>query len=395
MQADNYSSIRGHLLANLLHFGRLLRKLGVGVSSQQIYELGEALSWIELARKDDFYHATRCFLVHKAEEMEVFNLAFELFWTQLFHGFIQFAIQPKKHQEEEVRGELLLDDQETLKDESGVIILEPDEVDLDTSEDEVIFGTYSPVELLAQKDFADLSAEELEIAKHIVRKMVWQLDRLRTRRQVRAVKRAEYLDLNRSIRQSMNQGGELIQLAWRRRKSKPRPLIVICDVSGSMERYSQMFLHFLYALVQESRQVEVFVFGTSLSRITPALRHNEVDNALEKVSQAVLDWSGGTRIGASLKQFNFHWSRRVLGRGAVAIIISDGWDRGDLELLEREISRLHRSVARLSWFNPLLGAPDYQPLVQGIQTILPHVDDFLPLHNLESFQRLVESRKGM
>lgn len=395
MQADNYPSIRGHLLANLLHFGRLLRKLGVGVSSQQIYELGEALSWIELARKDDFYHATRCFLVHKAEEMEVFNLAFELFWTQLFHGFIQFAIQPKKHQEEEVRGELLLDDQETLKDESGVIILEPDEVDLDTSEDEVIFGTYSPVEVLAQKDFADLSAEELEIAKHIVRKMVWQLDRLRTRRQVRAVKRAEYLDLNRSIRQSMNQGGELIQLAWRRRKSKPRPLIVICDVSGSMERYSQMFLHFLYALVQESRQVEVFVFGTSLSRITPALRHNEVDNALEKVSQAVLDWSGGTRIGASLKQFNFHWSRRVLGRGAVAIIISDGWDRGDLELLEREISRLHRSVARLSWFNPLLGAPDYQPLVQGIQTILPHVDDFLPLHNLESFQRLVESRKGM
>ncbi|HLE52021.1 MAG TPA: VWA domain-containing protein, partial [Anaerolineales bacterium] len=355
----------------------------------------EALSWIELARKDDFYHATRCFLVHKAEEMEVFNLAFELFWTQLFHGFIQFAIQPKKHQEEEVRGELLLDDQETLKDESGVIILEPDEVDLDTSEDEVIFGTYSPVEVLAQKDFADLSAEELEIAKHIVRKMVWQLDRLRTRRQVRAVKRAEYLDLNRSIRQSMNQGGELIQLAWRRRKSKPRPLIVICDVSGSMERYSQMFLHFLYALVQESRQVEVFVFGTSLSRITPALRHNEVDNALEKVSQAVLDWSGGTRIGASLKQFNFHWSRRVLGRGAVAIIISDGWDRGDLELLEREISRLHRSVARLSWFNPLLGAPDYQPLVQGIQTILPHVDDFLPLHNLESFQRLVESRKGI
>jgi len=395
MQADNYSSIRGHLLANLLHFGRLLRKLGVGVSSQQIYELGEALSWIELARKDDFYHATRCFLVHKAEEMEVFNLAFELFWTQLFHGFIQFAIQPKKHQEEEVRGELLLDDQETLKDESGVIILEPDEVDLDTSEDDVIFGTYSPVELLAQKDFADLSAEELEIAKHIVRKMVWQLDRLRTRRQVRAVKRAEYLDLNRSIRQSMNQGGELIRLAWRRRKSKPRPLIVICDVSGSMERYSQMFLHFLYALVQESRQVEVFVFGTSLSRITPALRHNEVDNALEKVSQAVLDWSGGTRIGASLKQFNFHWSRRVLGRGAVAIIISDGWDRGDLELLEREISRLHRSVARLSWFNPLLGAPDYQPLVQGIQTILPHVDDFLPLHNLESFQRLVESRKGI
>jgi len=169
-------------------------------------------------------------------------------------------------------------------------------------------------------------------------------------------------------------------------------LIVICDVSGSMERYSRIFLHFMYALVQESRRVEVFVFGTSLSRITPALQHSEVDYALEKMSREVLDWSGGTRIGASLKQFNYHWSRRVLGRGAVAIIISDGWDRGDLELLEREISRLHRSVARLIWFNPLLGAADYQPLVRGIQTVLPHVDDFLPLHNLESFRQLIERR---
>ena len=393
MQANNHPSIRGHLLANLLHFGRLLRKLGVGVSSQQIYELGEALTWIDLARKDDFYHASRCFLVHKAEDLGVFNRAFDLFWTQVFQGFVQLAIQQMKHQEVEVRGGLPKDDRRTIKDKSGVIILEPDEVDPDTFEDLVISGTYSPVEVLAQKDFADLSAEELEIAKRIVRKMVWQLDRRRTRRQIRAAKRAVYLDLNRSIRQSMNQGGELIRLAWRKRKTKPRPLIVICDVSGSMERYSRMFLHFLYALVQESRQVEVFVFGTSLSRITPALQHSSVDFVLEKVSQAVLDWSGGTRIGASLKQFNYHWSRRVLGRGAVVIIISDGWDRGDLELLEREISRIHRSVARLIWFNPLLGAPDYQPLVRGIQTVLPHVDDFLSLHNLDSFQQLEERRR--
>jgi uncharacterized protein with von Willebrand factor type A (vWA) domain len=393
MQADNHPSLRGHLLANLLHFGRMLRKLGVGVSSRQIYELGEALSWIDLARKEDFYHATRCFLVHKAEDLEVFNRAFDLFWTQVFQGFVQLATQPMKPQEGESSDELRKGERKTIKERSGATILEPDEVDQVTFEESVISGTYSPLEVLAQKDFAELSAEELEIAKNIVRKMVWQLDRRRSRRQVRAAKRADYLDLNRSIRQSMNQGGELIQLAWQRRKTKPRPLIVICDVSGSMERYSRMFLHFLYALVQESRQVEVFVFGTSLSRLTPALRHSEVDIALEKVSQVVLDWSGGTRIGASLKQFNFHWSRRVLGRGAVVIIISDGWDRGELELLEREISRLHRSVARLSWFNPLLGARDYQPLVGGIQTILPHVDDFLSLHNLHSFRQLMERRR--
>jgi len=392
MQAEYYPSNRGHLLANLLHFGTLLRKLGVRVSSQQIYELAEALTWIDSARKDDFYHATQCFLVHNAEELQVFRRAFDLFWTQVLQGVVQLDIQQKTAQEEEVRGGLPENDRATLKSKSGAILLEPDDVDQDTSEDLMASGAYSPVEVLAQKDFADMSAEELEIAKRIVRKMVWQLDRRRTRRQVHAAKRVGSLDLNRSIRQSMNQGRELVRLAWRRRKSKPRPLIVICDVSGSMERYSRIFLHFMYALVQESRRVEVFVFGTSLSRITPALQHSEVDYALEKMSREVLDWSGGTRIGASLKQFNYHWSRRVLGRGAVAIIISDGWDRGDLELLEREISRLHRSVARLIWFNPLLGAADYQPLVRGIQTVLPHVDDFLPLHNLESFRQLIERR---
>src|SRR3972149_7106945 len=177
MQADNYSSIRGPLLANLLHFGRLLRKLGVGVSSQQIYELGEALTWIDLDRKDDFYHASRCFLVHKAENLEVFNRAFDLFWTQVFQGFVQLAIQQMKHQGGEGSCELPKDDRRTIKDKSGAIIHELDEVDQDTFEEHVISGTYSPLEGLAQKDFADLSAEEIEIAKNIVRKMVWKLDR--------------------------------------------------------------------------------------------------------------------------------------------------------------------------------------------------------------------------
>ncbi len=155
-----------------------------------------------------------------------------------------------------------------------------------------------------------------------------------------------------------------------------------------MERYSRLFLDFIYALAQETRQIEAFVFGTRLTHVTPALRYNDVDTAVSKMSELVLDWSGGTRIGESLRTFNYQWSRRVLGRGAVAIVISDGWDRGNIDLLEREIARLRRSVSRLIWLNPLLGAPDYQPLVRGIQAALPYVDDFLPLHNLLSVKAL-------
>jgi hypothetical protein len=177
-------------------------------------------------------------------------------------------------------------------------------------------------------------------------------------------------------------------LEWQQRKNKPRPLVVICDISGSMERYSRLFLYFLYALTQGTQRVEVFVFGTRLTRLTPALRYKDVDQAVRRTSQTVLDWSGGTRIGESLRTFNYLWARRVLGRGAVLLFISDGWDRGEINLLEKEMARLRRSVSRLFWLNPLLGSPDYQPLVRGIQAALPYIDEFLPLHNLESFERL-------
>jgi uncharacterized protein with von Willebrand factor type A (vWA) domain len=247
--------------------------------------------------------------------------------------------------------------------------------------------TYSPREVLLRKDFADFTEEELEKAKRLIQGLAWRLDRRLTRRVVRAPKRTGYLDLRRAVRGNMKHGGEIVKLAWRRRKSKPRPLIVICDISGSMEAYSRLFLHFIFALAQEARRIEAFLFGTRLTYITPALRQGDVDDALQKMSELVLDWSGGTRIGASLRTFNYRWSRRVLGRGAVAIIISDGWDRGDLDLLAREMGRLRRSVSRLIWLNPLSGAPDYQPLVGGIQRALPYVDDFLPLHNLMSLEK--------
>ncbi len=264
----------------------------------------------------------------------------------------------------------------------------PDQEDQpDSAAETRVSPTYSPVEVLRHKDFADFTGEEIERAKHLIQGLVWRLDQRLSRRKVRAAKRAGYLDLRRSIRGNMKYSGEVLKLAWRRRKSKPRPLVVICDISGSMDSYSRLFLHFIYTLAQETRRVEAFVFGTRLTYITPALRHSDVDTAVNKMSDLVLDWSGGTRIGESLKSFNYQWSRRVLGRGAVAVIISDGWDRGDIDLLECEIGRLRRSVSRLVWLNPLLGASDYQPLVRGIQAALPYVDDFLPLNNLVSLEQ--------
>ena len=377
----------GHLLANLLHFGRLLRQVGIAVGTRQIYELAQGLTYIDFTRSDDFYHAARCFLVHKSDELDVFDRAFDLFWSRQIQFTVELGLAHQRRRVDGLVEELPESDQVVLNKRADSDMPLTVEEDADPPGETRVSPTYSPLEILLRKDFADFTEEELDTAKRLIQSLVWRLDRRLTRRVVRTAKRGRYLDLRRSVRKNMKYSGEILQLAWRRRKSKPRPLVVICDISGSMERYSRLFLHFIYTLAQETRRVEAFVFGTRLTHITPALRHNDVDTAVHKMSELVLDWSGGTRIGESLRAFNYQWSRRVLGRGAVAIIISDGWDRGDIDLLEREVSRLRRSVSRLVWLNPLLGAPDYQPLVRGIQAALPYVDDFLPLNNLVSLEQ--------
>jgi uncharacterized protein with von Willebrand factor type A (vWA) domain len=379
---------QGHLLANLLHFGRLLRRLGIPVSSRQLVELAAALTYIDLACRDDFYHTARSFLIHHADQLELFDQAFDLFWSGRMEFGLEFELARQGRARQADAPLVPESDQPVLGGATGRDPLAaPGESDPPATPETRLSPTYSPDEIL-RKDFADFSQEELETAKRFIHSLVWNLDQRSTRRKVRALKRANYLDLRRSARNSMPYGGEIVKLAWRRRKSKPRPLVLICDISGSMERYSRLFLHFIYALVQETRHIEAFVFGTRLTYITPALRHRQVDAAVDKMSDLVVDWSGGTRIGESLRTFNYHWSRRVLGRGAVVVLISDGWDRGDIHLLEREVGRLRRSVSRLMWLNPLSGAPDYQPLVRGMQAALPYVDDFLPLHNLVSLEQL-------
>lgn len=380
----------GCLLPNLLHFARLLRRMGIAVSAGETADLAQGLAHVDLGRRDDVYYTMRCILTHNLEEQAIFDLAFAAFWAGQ-RAWMMEAGAGRRARATHSAAEGNPPDKEVMQgarteDGAGEV---PEEEQGNAETD--VQATYGAIEILRRKDFASYTEEELRAAQCFLDSLAWRLSQHATRRLERASKRTACLDLPATIRRSIGFGGEIVVPTWRRRKRKPRPLTIICDVSGSMDRYSRLFLHFIYALARGrmKQPVEAFVFGTRLTRITPALPHHDVDRALDDVSGLVQDWAGGTRIGKSLKTFNFAWARRTLGRGAVAIIISDGWDRGDIALLEREIGRLRRSVHRLIWLNPLLGAADYQPLALGIRTVLPYVDDFLPLHNLASLEDLV------
>jgi uncharacterized protein with von Willebrand factor type A (vWA) domain len=249
--------------------------------------------------------------------------------------------------------------------------------------------TYSDNQVLRRKDFSDMTGDELAAVKEMMATLIWQLGQRRTRRKHPGM--GQFVDLRRTVRKNLRYGGEILNWATREHKYKPRPLVVIADVSGSMERYTRLLLHFIYGLTMGLHQpVESFVFSTQLTRITRQLHSKDIDHALREVSLSVNDWSGGTRIGDTLKDFNYHWARRVLGRGAIVLLISDGWDRGDVKLLADEMARLQRSAHRLIWLNPLLGSPDYEPLTRGMQAALPYIDDFLPVHNLASLEDLAK-----
>ncbi|HLV01231.1 MAG TPA: VWA domain-containing protein, partial [Acidobacteriota bacterium] len=322
--------------------------------------------------------AARTTLLSRYEQFELFDRAFDLFWKK-----------PAQTEPLEL-GELL---QRSLKRVEPLVpeavqqqLAEPSRKS--KKEPEIIpFPTYDPAERLAQKDFADLTDTERQEVEELIEKMNWGVDLKRTRR-LKAAKRGKSLDLRRMLRDSLRQGQFPGHLRWRTRKLKRRPLVVLCDISGSMEVYSRIFLKFIYVLTRRLRHSEAFVFGTRLTRITHQVRERSIDRALQQAMAAIHDWGGGTRIGEALKTFNFNWTRRVLTQGAVVLIISDGWDRGDVEALGREMDRLQRSCHRLIWLNPLLGSPSYEPLSRGIQAALPYVDDFLPVHNLNSLRRL-------
>ncbi len=391
-----YHGEAGHLLHNLLLFGRLLRGLGLDVNPGRMITLVQALNHIDIGRKNDFYHTTRCLLVHRAEDLALFDQAFDLFWRKPGEQLIEVQLIKRRRPISSGKPEVITRPEparsQTVSNEDIVDEEQPPMLDVNR--------TYSARELLKRKDFAQLSAEELEAIKKMMTQLIWHLGDRRTRRYQPG--RGQYIDMRRSLRHSLRYGGELLEWSYRQPKIRPRPLVVIADISGSMERYTRLLLQFIYSLTKGLDQpVEAFVFSTRLTRITHQLRGRDVDQAMDEVSRIVLDWSGGTRIGEALKRFNYDWARRVLGRGAVVLMISDGWDRGDPILLANELARLQRSCFRLIWLNPLLGSPDYEPLTRGMQAALPFIDDFLPAHNLASLESLagylakVETRRAV
>lgn len=384
-EITNGQTRSGKLLHNLVLFGRLLRALGMDVNPGRMIDLVEALGHVAIGRKADFYFTARSLLVHHKDDLELFDLAFERFWKRPFEDgelidlFNQFP-QPETP--------------DTLVTLPPLLPEPPPEGDNADNDEEgetqeviEVTRTYSDQEILGRKDFAELTADEMRAIKQLMGDMVWELGLRRTRRQRPG--HGKGLDLRRSLRKNLRYGGEIMEWPRREPKFKPRPLILVADISGSMERYTRLLLHFLYSLAEGlDQKVEVFVFSTRLTRITRQLRGRDVDKALKEVAHAVPDWAGGTRIGEAVKGFNFRWGRRVLGKGAVVVLISDGWDRGDPALLDAEMGRLQRSCHRLIWLNPLLGSARYEPLTRGMQAALPHIDDFLPVHNLASLADL-------
>jgi len=378
-----------HLLHNLLLFGRLLRGLGLDVNTGRMMDLAQALAYIDLGRRADVYHAARSLLVHRREDLPLFDEAFEAFWRQPSENGLSLGLESIRRRPRHRQPLITAPPLREKPASEGDAAPEADQLPILQ-----VTVTYSAREVLRQKDFADLTAEELSEIKQLMAHLVWQLGQRRTRR--KRPGEGATLDWRRTLRGSLRYGGEVVQWAHRAPKLKPRPLVILADISGSMERYTRLLLHFLYSLTLGLHQpVETFLFGTRLTRVTRQLQLRSVDHAMREVSHHVTDWAGGTRIGASLKTFNFDWGRRVLGRGALVLLISDGWDRGEPELLQHEMERLHRSCQRLIWLNPLLGAPDYEPLTRGMQAALPHVDDFLPVHNLASLEDLARRLRAL
>ena len=367
----------GRLLHNLLLFGRLLRRLGLDVHVGRMLDAVRVLEDVGISRRADVRSALRTLLVHRRDDLALFDEAFEVFWRRRGERTSTMDLRSMGERRRYRRVEVGPPPPGRSSTGAG----ERADAAGDADDRIEVTRTFSAREVLRTKDFAEFTPEETAQATQLMASLRWGPGVRRTRRRERG--RGRELDLRRSLRRNAGFGAELVRLEHRRRKEKPRRLVVICDVSGSMERYTRMLLHFIHSLYGGwDNRVEAFLFATRLTRVTRQLGRRDVDRAVEGVARAVPDWSGGTRIGEVLREFNFRWVRRTLGWGSVVLIVSDGWDRGEPELLAREMARLQRSCGRLIWLNPLAGSAEYEPLTQGMRAAAPYIDDFLPVHNL-------------
>ncbi len=369
---------------NLVHFVRHLRARGLRVGPATVQELAAAIDAIGLVRRADVKSAFGAIVIARPTERAIFDDAFESFFGR---GLLRLDSTMELDEEPPV---VALD----LRQLSVPVLSDVGEVGAGLEEIEIpdVVGA-SAEERLAGRDFRDLTPDEAEEVRRIMSQIVWRPAEADSRRWVSGPKGTRP-DMRRTMRTLVGPSGDLMQLALAERKPRRRPLVVLADVSGSMERYTEMFLHFLHAAQGRLGRVETFVFSTRLSRITRELKQKLPQTALRLVGEAVDDWSGGTRIGEALYEFNTHWSRRVTRGGAIGLIISDGWDTGDPALLAAEMGRFARSVHRVVWLNPLSGRAHYSPETRGMQAALPFVDDMLSAANildLREVVRLLES----
>ena len=380
----------GRLAQNILYFARTLRAAGLPVGPGATLDAVQAVEAAGLGNREDFRATLHAIFVKKHEHDLIFHQAFDIFWRK--RGFLDKLLamlspvaEPQNPEKAKAPPGASRISDAMFKRENQK--LEKPQVELDYR------LTMSAQEVLQRKDFAQMSAEEIAAAKAAISRMNLARDELRTRR-FKPDPKGLRIDPRRSFRQSLRAGGASIELAFRSPAVRRPPIVAICDISGSMSDYTRVFLHFLHALGEERGRVHTFLFGTRLTNVTRALRHKDPDEALAACAAHVEDWSGGTRIGATLHEFNRLWSRRVLGQGATVLLFTDGLERDGAAELGREMERLHKSTRRLIWLNPLLRYDRFEPRAQGIRAILPHVDEFRPVHNLASIADLVRSLSG-
>ena len=377
----------GRLADNIVYFARALRKAGLKIGPGAVADAIEAVDAIGIGSREEFYAALFAVFVKRHEDKAVFDEAFRLFWRSrdLIGKMIAMMspVAPAGHQREKPKpGEARVSD--ALLGDNDRPANKREELDVEV---DARFTT-SASEVFRRMDFAQMSAAEIAVARKEMSHLVLPLDTVPTRRFRRSWTRNR-TDPRATMRAALRTGGDLILPRYREQKRIHPPIVVLADISGSMSQYTRIFLHFLHVLTDRRRKVHTFLFGTRLTNVTRQMRNKDPDQALDACAGAVKDWSGGTRIGETLHEFNRLWSRRVLGQGAIVILITDGLERDSIEQLSKEMDRLHRSCRRLIWLNPLLRFDGFEARARGVRAMLPHVDEFRPVHSLASLAELV------
>ncbi|MBI2713083.1 MAG: VWA domain-containing protein [Rhizobiales bacterium] len=379
---------QGRLAENILYFARALRAAGMPVGPGAVLDALEALSVAHVGDRDDVYWTLHAVFVKRHEHSMLFDQAFRIFFRK--RGYIEKLIASMLPETAATAPKAPPPGAQRIQEAlfSGLAR------DEDKSEVEIDARlTVSDREILQKKDFAQMSAAEIAAAKQAIARLALPLDELRTRR-LRVSRHGHMIDIRRTLRASMKAGGAVIDLKYLGPRVKEPPIVALLDISGSMSQYTRLFLHFLHAITDARKRVTTFLFGTRLTNVTRAIRERDPDEALAACSAHVVDWSGGTRIATSLHAFNKQWARRVLGQGAVVLLITDGLERDADDTLSFEMDRLHRSCRRLVWLNPLLRFDGFEARAKGVRTMLPHVDELRPIHNLDSMNDLVRALSG-